>query len=459
MQTLSKEAETKLLVAIEKTAAFVSDGLDPSSAIAKAAAEDSIPVGHINLMVHAYNTGRTSRQRSEGADTLEKAADFPLADASVVLEKLYPAQVKTAAAQSRSTVVSTQYALPPTGILSRREQSRVKEAGKQLDWTLQGVKGPPKPYPRDEAAAMKRAYATADRHKRAMEESRRQVTHALDKLASTFKEVTAYFRTPGCTPIPVVREQAFLLHGGKGQQLIDEIVSVTPSLAKMARHKPAVITNSLQAVDGEVYGLISQFLDELEEYNQLKTAHAQIEKDASAASEAALLPFVHAPLCILSGLPISSAIPSETEKRGNLGLLYGVSAIKNLLGNVGGGDDANPLPTDDAASGKMYNKITDPDHEAQLRNIQTQAMLQDMLINDPVISGYEPHEALNAFNDIVSTAPHAANQRLLLQSLLRKRLEQGNMDPFEADQLLGIEQKQKRLNAPPGKGLGDASVL
>lgn len=457
MQTLSKEAEARLMGALEKTAVFVCEGIDPSNAIAKAAAEDSIPVGHLNLMVHAYNTGRTARQRDQGVDALEKAADFPLADATLVLEKLYPAQVKTAAEQSRSKTVSTQYALPPTGILSRREASRVKEAGKTLDWTLQGIKAPPKPYPRDQAEAMKRAYATAERQKRAVEESRRQVAHAMDKMANTFKEVTAYFRRHDATPIPIVREQAFLLHGGKGQQLIDEVIRVTPGLAKMAKHKVAVCNNRVQEVDGEVYGLISQFLDELDSYKRLKVAHVQIEKDASAASEAALLPFVPAPLCVLTGLPIYSA-NSEAEKRGNLGLLYGASAIKNLLGGAMA-DPPPQLPGNEAGTGKIYNNITDPDHEAQLRNIQTQAMLQDMLINDPVVSSYDPSEALNAFNDIVATAPSAANQRLLMQSLLRKRLEQGNMDPFEADQLLGIEQKQQRIAPAPGKGTPHASVI
>jgi hypothetical protein len=82
MKKISKDAENKLMQAIEKTAVLVNDGMGPSDAIAKAASEDRIPPGHINLMVHAYNTGRTTRQRQDGSSVFEKVADFPLADAT-----------------------------------------------------------------------------------------------------------------------------------------------------------------------------------------------------------------------------------------------------------------------------------------------------------------------------------------------------------------------------------------
>lgn len=451
MNKLSKEAENKLLVAIEKTAALVNSGLDPNSAIAKAASEDGIPPGHINLMVHAYNTGRTSRQRMDGADAMEKAADFPLADAAAVLDQLYPAQVKTAAAIARSVIVSTEYGLPPTGVLERRARQEKLARAKDIDWSM-GVSAPEE-YPRDPMEAMKRAYAKAESLRRGAEEARRKTAAAFDKMADTFNDITTYFRRTDATPIPIVKEQAFLLHGDKGEQLIDQIVAVTPGLAKMARHKQAVNKNSLHSVDGEVYGLISQFLDELEDYRRLKQAQHDVEKSAATISEDTLRPFVHARRSVLDEM-----CSPDSEKRAN-GLMpwvYGASAVKNL---IGGAADSAQVPGNPLAEEKMYQKLTDPDHEAQLRNIQSQAMLQDLLLNDPVISSYEPQQAIDAYNDIVQMSPRAGGQRVLMQSLLRKRLEQGAMDPFEVDQLLGMEEKQRKIATPPGKGVGDGTVL
>jgi hypothetical protein len=307
----------------------------------------------------------------------------------------------------------------------------------------------PEAYPHDPAEAMKRAYAKAEALKRGVAEARRKEAAALDKMASTFNELTTYFRRPDSTPIPVVKEQAFLMHGGKGEQLIDQIVKVTPGLAKMSHHK-AVIRNSLESVDGEAYGLVSQFLDELEDYKSVKQSHAVIKESADSVEAETLRPFDQGPRSVLD----DEIFSQTSEKRASL--LFGASAVKNLLGDVGKTIQA---PEANYQTQQMYNQLTDPDHEAELRNIRSQAMLQDLMLNDPVISSYDPQDAMNAYNDIVSMSPRASGQRLLMQSLLRKQLEQGAMDPFEVDQLLGMEEKQKKINTMPTKGLGDESVI
>jgi hypothetical protein len=65
MKKLSKQLESRLMTAIEKAPQHVNEGDDPNTAIVKAAQEHSIPAGSIHLMVHAYNTGRTTRQRRD----------------------------------------------------------------------------------------------------------------------------------------------------------------------------------------------------------------------------------------------------------------------------------------------------------------------------------------------------------------------------------------------------------
>ena len=116
---------------------------------------------------------------------------------------------------------------------------------------------------------------------------------AFDKMGSTFNEIADYFRSPASTPLPVVREQAMLLHGGRGTQLLDEIVKVHPGLTKLSRHKQPVITNRLEAADGEVYGLISQFMDELDEYKRLKAAFVETEKQAHGRGQTATRAALH----------------------------------------------------------------------------------------------------------------------------------------------------------------------
>jgi len=448
MKKISKAAENKLIKAIEKTAVLVNDGMDPSKAIAKAASEDGIPPGNINLMVHAYNTGRTTRQRQSGEDALTKSADFPLADASKVLDLLYPENVKTAAAIEQSTIVSTQYAIPPTGLLERREKRAIRQ--RKLDWTIGEVTEAPAPYPTDPKERMKRAYANAEKLRRESDELRRRMSSAFDKMASTFMDLTNYFRQPGGSPIPVVSETAFLLHGDKGRQIVDEVVKVTPGLAKMSMHKVAAVVD--QTTDNECYALISQLLDEIDFYKEAKRNYEQQAKEAAESSEALLRPFVERPRSVLEGY----LQDSEKEAGMLFPSLVGASALKSLFGGAAP-SAAKPKP---GAVQKQLAELTDPEHEQRLRNIQTSAMLQDMMINDPVISGYDPTEATDAFNEIVQTAPRAANKRAIMQSLMRKRLEQGTLDAFEVQQLLDMEEKQQKIDRPPTTvGMGDVSVL
>ena len=93
MKRLSKEAESQVLDALGSVADLVNELDEPNDAIIKAAKEFNIPAGHVNLMVTAYNTGRTNKQRMAADDPQEKAASFKLADPVVIMEALYPSKV------------------------------------------------------------------------------------------------------------------------------------------------------------------------------------------------------------------------------------------------------------------------------------------------------------------------------------------------------------------------------
>lgn len=434
MKKISKQAEDKLLQAIEKTAVLVNDGEDPSEAIAKVAVEDGIPPGSVNLMVHAYNTGRTTRQRVDGNDPMDKSADFPLADASQVLKLMYPDNVKTAAEQQRTEVISTEYAIPPTGVLQRREKRAI--CSREVDWSLGAAA--PESYPTDPMMRMRKAYNESEWLQRKVAEARVAMSDAREKMAATFMELTDYFRRPEASPIPIVREQVTIMHGGKGRQVMDQLIKVTPGLMKFSKHKAADKKPDLEAADGEPYALISQLLDEVDAYKKKKAAYNGIYKDAAERSEALLRPFVQPrPRSVLEGPPFSAG--SEKEAGFLTGALSG-ALLKKVL---------SPSPPK-AGVESAYDELTDPAHEQQLRGIRAQAMLQDLMINDPVIAGYDPGETMGAYNEIVQMSPRAADKRLLMQGLLRKRLAQGMLDPYEVEQLLNVEEKQKKLVEPSG---------
>src|SRR5687767_13200937 len=113
MSKLSKADETRILDALGDVRELLDSGTAPNDAICKVAADFQMRPNFVQLMINAVNTGRTNEHRQEAAGDVYKAAEsFPLAEPAVILEKLFPAKVKTAGQVHRDTVVSEVYSSP-----------------------------------------------------------------------------------------------------------------------------------------------------------------------------------------------------------------------------------------------------------------------------------------------------------------------------------------------------------
>lgn len=111
------------------------------------------------------------------------------------------------------------------------------------------------------------------------------------------------------------------------------------------------------------------------------------------------------------------------------------------------GDEKKPAPA--RLEDQMTDELFDPVHDAEMRRIRMQAMLNDFLANDPVISTYDPDEVLDAFNQVSQLVPRASAQPAVMRGQLRKLLQQTNaMEPFEANQLVDVEKGLKTVQEP-----------
>lgn len=441
MKTISEKTQRVLLDAIEKTAELVNDGEHPDAAIAKAASACNVPSGNVHLIVHAYNTGRTNKQRQIGQTTLEKAAEFALASTDKVLELLYPTAEKMASDKKLSdNRVDAAYGYSPRGLLARRQLITTKAASTAIPL----VEKKAEPYARDPLTAETRALGTADRLHRETLVLRREKLAAWDAYVHQFAQLGDYFRRINCLPLAAVQAKAAVLHGPKIHTLFEQLHIAEPNLQKLACcTRP--LTQRIDATH-EPFPLIEQVLQAAEKY---AAAAASFAKEGTAKyqqAEVLLLPFAQPSAAILSVLD-----PSYAEKQAlGMNTVGKVSILKNLYDSTAKGLQG---PDEKSMLRGQYEQLTDPHHESELRNIRTQAVLHDLISNDDVISGYDPQETLHAFNDISQVAPRVVDQRMVLQSLLRKRLAQGAFDPFENDQVLGLESKMKQrdtLEAPPG---------
>lgn len=504
MQPLSKAAEAKLIAAIERAAGYVNAGSAPNAAIVKSAAESNIPAGHINLMVHAYNTGRTTKQREQGEDTLEKAADFPLADAQTVLAALYPKAVKTSAEISRAHVVSAEYAIPVRDMLARRKAAQVKEAAAKISlpektWT---------PPPRDPEAAARRAASEKRAAELAQEELRRHATAAYSKAAAAMDALHEYFRRPGNMSFPDAVRETELRLGDEGVSVLTKLANVYPHLTKQAA------TQEVFFGECEPCKLAAAVLDALAAYNEAQAkvpVKQAAEKKAAPevvtgsilynpadepltlkeATGGALVPFdggggpgvpiysgslarrqpqvidarpvyddSDEPIGLPGPVDAPAASPAADGGSGGggrfpsmplpsgdgFGLAGGARGALGMLKSVGGALIKSNPDAAKALRRKAYDGLTDPEHETTLRNIRAQGILHDLVLNDPVISGHDPQEVAMAFNELADVAPQFVDSPATMQALLRKRLEAGQMADFDVKQLIDMEKAKADTN-------------
>jgi len=104
---LSKESAERMKKVVSLADDLVDAGGEPNVSIAKAAREFGLPVGHVPIIVRAFNTGRSVRQQG-ASDPWEKAAAHPIADIDLVVRELTRRDLP----QPKSAA-DTDYLLPP----------------------------------------------------------------------------------------------------------------------------------------------------------------------------------------------------------------------------------------------------------------------------------------------------------------------------------------------------------
>ena len=115
--------------------------------------------------------------------------------------------------------------------------------------------------------------------------------------------------------------------------------------------------------------------------------------------------------------------------------------------------------TEDQIEQEALTDLMDPEHEAELVKIKTQAMLSEFMSTDPVISTYDPDELAAAYNQVVQLTPRAARQPAVMRGLLRRFLQQQDaLEPHEAGQLADMEMKLKSLETPSGLPFAPSSL-
>lgn len=427
MKTLDKQAQQRLMAAVDDVVDAVDGGVSPNDAIVKVAQDQQFPPGHVRLLAVAYNIGRTTRQRETGSDPFEKGAEFALADAGQILETLYPTHVKTASQQFNTTAVSADYDMPPSWF-NRHDN----------DWTAEvrvGLMSVPHHPNRP-----KQAQALCDQLRLNLRESRREVSAAGDRLRVKLAKLEDYFLQVGSRAIGEVAENAAALHGAAGRAVMN--------------HVQARVTKQASAVK-----------DPWHEVDAAREPYRTLAAAVAVARELTEKVATHKADCELAGLAAEELFEAVTPSRPQSAALAGLipaekqaaGAVMSGIGLTLGADAARAVggqlkaPDRESLVAKHLAKLADPKHEQQLRDIATRSLLQNLLMDEPVTRGQDVHDMAGAYNDLSQLAPRLAANPLAARSTVRKQLAGGGLDPFDVSQILKMERDLAETAGPSGE--------
>lgn len=434
MSRMSKEAEAKIVDGIERVVDLVEAGWKPNEAIIKIAGDGDYLPGHVRMMVHSYNTGRTNYQRKSSGSLFEKTAEFPVADAGAVLEALYPEHVKTAAEIHQASAVSDDYLSPP----GRWNPSPVGRLEKAASYMPPLASKAIENYQRDPDRLVKKAFNLLRDLERERDQLRLRVTYSREKVAETLNDLDRHFKTLGrAVSFTSARNNAIAAWGGVADRVMSKVAQANPNLVKEAVR---------DARGGEVnptlepYRTIAACIKAASEYLDADAAFKDFDTKAAAATDSIvsqLLPPVKPPKQVGSILK-AAFLGKATEL---VPSLIAADTVRGIAGRL-------KPPDGDKLNSTAYMAVTDPSHEARLRKIRTASILHGLLSNDEFISGEQPEKVTEMFNQISQLAPRSAEQPMLMRALIRRYMAQGQVDPHDIGQMVDMETRLKGLDDP-----------
>ena len=434
VKKLDADQEKQITAALTKVADLVRDGNSPDDAIVKVATEKKLPAGYVRLMTNAYNTGQSIGNIRNGETLVEKASSFPLANAVNVLERLFPSAVKTASEIQQATDVSDDYTLSPVYWIQRRDAQEKRADIKSVQENKVAA------YPGIADKPGRKAVNKIHKLRKEAEQKRLDTIAAGYRVTGSINELTNYFRKVGHVPMDTAKKYCVAILGDRAGNVLDKAATQAGKLSKTAAHH-----DPDHVVDWEAapYCLVKESLNAVDAYITVKDIMDNFEKEAEADAVEIARPFCQpAGKSVITGSVWDRQSQIKTGGAMPFVLGYGAaSGVSEFMSPIA--KQMFPPKEDELASVKK--KLEAPSHTNKIQAIRTRAMLDDMMANDSVISGYEPDEILQAFNHLSELAPNAVtSSNMLAKSLMRKYLEQGQiLDTFDIDQLLSAENKIK----------------
>jgi len=457
MEKLSKQDESRILRAMEKTADLVKAGSKPSAAVlqvVKSAEYGVFTPQMVQRIVEATNTAM-QLAHLKTASGEARTESIPLADPKAVFEDLYPSKVESPAVKAAAVGVPACYSKPETGGFMKVARPMPAR----------------EPVPMYGADPEIRAHRTMAIHSglcKKAEAARSVYGRQREKVYVLAKTAANYFKQMPHKPFADVESYVVAEYGAIGKAAMDTVFKLTNGREKRASldESPRVYNRN-----SHPYGLFASLVEEAkvsvkmaEEAEAAKAAKEKHESEFVDKIRPKKLKDPEKHSILESDQPVNTELKAASVNDilgGSDSPFFTKAAFDLDLSSkmIEGGTSALGLGEAKPVNLEALRKVMDPEHEAEMRGIKTKAMLHDFMSSDPIISSYDTEKITNAFNQVSQLAPNVSQQPAVMRGVMRKILQQeGVLEPFETDQLTKLERQLtpsgKDVPAEAGRDIG-----
>jgi hypothetical protein len=439
-----KAPEKILKQAVERITSVINkEKLAPQEAVTKIAEEMNLNTHLIKRASEVINVALTYNHFKNNPDA--KDADFPIVDAAKVASDLFLEDTSTKKA-SQHVSVDMYEDIPDFNKFSTRTNIKAAyvQLKKEAQYNLENTRSLQSRWDDFENSRIDFEQELLNA-KVAQHDAQDKMYNSLMSLVGHFKKEAAYR-----TPFEEFESQAYALHKDRALPYLDFIHKTAGLKEKRGVHddkyrffdecqevltfnkflKHASEWNKTNAVVLEKKAKMEEYLTGVtdlrktigESLDQVEPAPAEKQAEEKVVAE----PKFVDPVWERAKLKIG--FEAAWEK--SAGILDGlVSTVQNTV-------------TAEGAPKSMLPSASPSD------NLERKLMLQELIVTDPVLSGLDPKQIVDAYQQFLRVAPELSKEKEVVRSELRARTAGQALSPFDAKQLIDTDtdfSKQKLL--------------
>lgn len=445
---MTKSDEARLVKSVENVISLANSGSTPGDALVKVATDNNHSKAEIRRIGEAYNQSKTLHhlEKTSGLDRLNH---FPLIDIDSAIEAAFPGSYKMAGQARADKSVADYYSKPTSFDFAASEKAAAYQdnylekvssditTADSLDTDEHSDE-----YPENKETPSKEAKKLKDKLNQIQKEAQLRDLEMSAKsdelevqleLVKVANQVRANF-----FDLPFHELEAGINHlYPELAKSACDLLWQTTQAEKLGQRRATVreldYSNNPMFDFGGQYGkyatvesLINSASSLQKSARKLHSFKSELEQEKQAncetQEESTLNKF-------FSKEATFSPIPFGEEKQALISpSIY--SAIKNQTKKW------DPADAKAKARTNVTDALEDPIHRDKLNQVKAQALLNDLVANDDVISSYDVDEVIDMYNQIQELDPEVALKKSLVKGWLRQSLTQGGLAPFDAGSVL-----------------------